>query len=210
MDIYDPGLNHRDYSSESASGHMWGYGEERIRTKPLDRQEFVKTQLKLGDLASPLAWERTYLKARFLNAIGFKKEVPRVPPEFQMSTNIYKTPEGSYYLNTGGCVLAVRTAIVHAFDYFFFCSYWGEGNWSPNALKILAEWDRVLPTGTLRLCLHFAMWVLWLTAILMNGCGKDSIILVALLTFVIFSDLCQAIFSDNYGGRFFLRSFPSG
>jgi hypothetical protein len=203
MDIYDPGLRHKDYSSETESGHMWGYGEERIRTKPVDRAEFVKTQLQLSNLASPLVWERKYIKARFINAIGFKDNVPPLPPEFQMSSNIHKTQEGTYYLNTGGCVLAVRTSIVHAFDYFFFWSYWGEGNWSPNALKILAGWDRILPTGILRHCLHFAMWVLWFAAIVMTGDRKNQIFLTAFLSFVIFSDLCQVIFSDNYGGRFF-------
>lgn len=201
MDIHDPGSRHNEYPTESDSGHMWGYGEERMSRK---HYEYENAKNKFDNLFSPLQWERNYLKAKLLSAIGISVEAPTVPIEFQMTSNINTTTQGeSSFLYSGDCVLVARPSIVHHLDDYFFWSYWGEGRWSPSALKILAGWDKTLPTGTLRLCLHFTMWVLWVLAILLAGDRKNQVVLLAFLSFVIFSDFCQVIFSDNYGRRFF-------
>jgi hypothetical protein len=201
MDVYDPGLRHDEYPSETSSGHMWGYGEGRILGKQYD---YDNAKTKFASLPSPLQWERNYLKTRFLNTIGLDMDIPDVPPEFQMTSNIENTSQGEpYFQYSGDCILIARVSIIHLFDDYFFWSYWGEGRWSANALRILAGWDEILPRSTLRMILHSAMWALWLAAIVMISDKKTQVILMAFLAFVIFSNLCQVIFSDNYGNRFF-------
>ena len=94
-------------------------------------------------------------------------------------------------------------------DAFFFLKYWGPKEWSKTALKILNLWDHLfMPKAKARINLHRIFWILWVIGIFIIRPRWRSLVLLAFLFIVVLYAFCQAIFSDNFGGRFELYMRP--
>lgn len=88
-------------------------------------------------------------------------------------------------------------------DVYFFLVYWGQRDWSKTALKWLRYWDMFLmPSERLRMNLYRIMWLLWFIGVLITKERWASMSLVAFMCVVILFAFLQAVFSDNFGGRF--------
>ena len=207
---YTPGLSHREFLSgayETDSGHMWGFEGKRMLE---NSQRFEHWRDVISKLDSPLEWEKRAIKARLLRLIGFRKEIPDLPESFRMIQIVELKPSGEIeWAVCGDSNMTERLWYCRDLDVYFFLKYWGKKEWSKFALKTLEKWDKFAPRGAFRINIHRIMWILWIIGIFTVRERRRSLSLAAFLFIVISYGFCQAIFSDNFGGRFelYMRSF---
>jgi hypothetical protein len=209
LDLYHPfGLNYKEFFYETNSGHMWGFGEQRMLE---DKRSFDYWKENLSKIESPLEWERQVIKIRFLRALGFKYHIPDLPEAFQMMQIFRLEPSGGIkWLYCGDSNMTERLWYCRDLDVYFYLGYWGQREWSRGALKILEYWDMLLmPKGAFSINIHRVMWVLWVLGIILIKPRRLSISLAAFLCMALLYALLQAVFSDNFAGRFelYMRIF---
>jgi hypothetical protein len=211
LDLYfSNGLNHKEFLAgayETESGHMWGFEEKRMQDK---KGALFHWRSVISTLDSPLGWERQAIKARLLKLIGIKREVPLAPESFRMIQIVNVNNSGK--LEWGVCGdsnMTERLWYCRDLDVFFFLKYWGEKAWSRSSLKALQIWDSFTPKQKVRINIHRIMWILWVIGIFASKERWRSLSLAAFLCIVVAYAFCQAIFSDNFGGRFelYMRTF---
>jgi len=211
LDLYFyPGLKHKEFlggAMETDSGHMWGFDENRMIE---NKKRFKHWQPIISTLESPLKWERSLLKAKLLRFLGAKATMPPHPKSFQMMQIVRLNPSGRIeWLVCGDSNMSERLWYCRDLDVFFFLAYWGQKEWSRAALNVLKFWDALLmPKEKVRINLHRIFWTFWISGIFTIRPRWRSLSLLAFLSIVVFYAFCQAIFSDNFGGRFELYMRP--
>jgi hypothetical protein len=202
---YAPGLNFKEFPYETDSGHMWGFDEKRMQENRIKFRDWDHVIVTVID--SPLQWEKSVLKARVLRLIGFKSEIPKLPSIFRLVQVITTNKDNVVvYLNCGDGPMQERFYGYLNLEVYFSIMYWGQRYWSKDALKMLKYWDVIMPRPKARINLQRIMWVLWICGIVFNKRRWYSMSLLAMLSFVVFFATCQAVFSDNFGGRLTLPS----
>ncbi len=202
LGVYEPGLMTDESGYTTPTGHMWGFSEQEMR----DRREYLAQWLPAPAAdVSPLAWERSVLKARFLRIFNKDIRVPPLPRSFQLETNMSLNENGAAFIRFGeDGITGERLMTSHALAGYYFFGYWGSRPGSGSALKLLALWDRMIPNSSFGIVLNRIMWFLWIIGIIMLRARWKKAALSAFLLFVVLFACLQAVFSDNYGGRYFL------
>jgi hypothetical protein len=210
LDLYiSPGLNHKEFlggAYETDSGHMWGFEEKRMQDK---NGTFYHWRSVISALESPLKWERQVIKSRLFGLVGKKTKMPELPASFRMVRVFNLDDSGNLQWNIcGDSNMSERLWYCRDLDVFFFLKYWGEKTWSRPALKALKIWDGFSPKQKLSINIHRIMWILWIVGLFVSE-RRRSLSLAAFICIVVAYAFCQAIFSDNYGGRFelYMRTF---
>ena len=200
-------LNYKEGLYETDSGHMWGFSEERM----MQQQEKIEIQhFKLEKLKSPFSWERQVISAKLARYFGKNRKIPDLPDEYKILPNVkFSLSKDPDILNYSDGVLGERINGFRNLDLYFFNGYWGRRGWSKTALNLLASWDAVfMLKKNIKINLHRFMWCLWIGAIIAARKRWISKALLAFLCIVLFNALSQAVFSDNFGGRFALYMKP--
>ena len=203
FDLYSLDFNHKESPYASESGHMWGFDGERAENS---REKFEQWSPLVSKLDSPLQWEREVILARFKKFLGFANSIPKVPETFKLSSNISIDDYGKFkFLSCGDGVMTERLWNCRYLDKYFYLAYWGQKGWSELSLNILKYWDAIfMPNHTVKIIISWLMWILWVSGIFISKKREVSIFLGAFLIVVVFQAVSQAIFSDNFGGRFAL------
>ncbi|MCK5492764.1 MAG: hypothetical protein KAJ14_06620 [Candidatus Omnitrophica bacterium] len=200
-------LNYKEGLYETDSGHMWGFGEERMR----QQQEMIEMQyFKLEKLYSPLKWEKQVILAKLARCFGKDMEIPDLPDEYKILPNV------KFYSSIDPCILNYSDGVLgeslngfRNLDLYFYNGYWGRRGWSKTALNLLASWDSVFKLKQdIKINLRWLMWSLWIGGIIVTRKRWILNALIAFLCIVLFNALCQAVFSDNFGGRLALYMKP--
>lgn len=204
LDLYhEPGLNHKEFPSETASGHMLGFDEKRMQEK---KEYFYYWFPEICKLDSPLQWERDAIKTRLCRAFGLSSKTVKLPDYFQMHPNVIFKSGLLHIYHCGDGNMLERFWSSRDLDIYFFLAYWGLRNYSKTALEALKYWDMLfMPRGWVRINIHRIMWVLWIIGIFAFRGDWRSKSLAAFLSIVILYAICQSVFSDNFGGRFELH-----
>jgi len=203
FDLYSLDLNHKESPYTSESGHMWGFDGKRAVNS---RERFEQWSPRVSNLDSPLQWERKVVLARFKKFLGFTNSIPEVPEIFKLSSNISVDDTGKFkFLSCGDGVMTERLWNCRDLDKYFFLAYWGQKRSSELSLNILKYWDAVfMPKPKVKIVISWLMWILWVSGIFISKKREVSIFFGAFLIVVVFQAVSQAIFSDNFGGRFSL------
>lgn len=196
------GLNHKEFPSETDTGHMWGFDEARMVK---DRQEFMMVKPHLARIPNPLQWERGILKAKFLRLA--RRAIPDPDPGdlFKFQQNIFFYPDGSLsaqFRSDGN--MAERFWMLRDLDRFFYWGFWGRKGYNKTALSALRAWDVFMPSQNVNRYFDAAMMILWLVAIVLSRSRAQQCALGGLLLYVLGVTVLQCVFSDNFGGRFAL------
>jgi hypothetical protein len=202
-----PSLQQKENMYETPTEHMWGFDSRRMQ----ENRQYIKDVLPtIAREESPLVWERNILKARIRKIFLPETVIPAVPESFAMSNNYSISEEGKItmvYRGDGNMSERLRSS--YFLDNYFTYGFWGVRNWSKPALSILHAWDnlRVWLVGW-GCILSGIMWFLWLLSTGLSVKRWHRIALTSLLGICIIFALCQAVFSDNLGGRFRLYTMP--
>ncbi|MBP7088405.1 MAG: glycosyltransferase family 39 protein [Candidatus Omnitrophica bacterium] len=201
LDLFEfPGLNHKEFPFQSESGHMWGFSGKREQERAEKFQHWHEDLLRID---SPLKWEKMAIKQRIRRLVGLKNsEPPEPPPSFKMVPNVTLINGAVATLHCSDGNMGERLYSCLDLDIYYFLKYWGQKKTSLKALKILRLWDVLMPKARLRINLHRFMWFFWVIGIAVSRKRWHVLVLSALLSFVVLYALTQAIFSDNFGGRF--------
>ena len=203
-----PGLNHQEFPYQSESGHMWGFSGKREKERLEQFQNWEEDILRID---SPLEWERIAIKRRFCKFIGLKNsEILKPPESFKIIPNVRINEYGEVEtLRCGDGNMTERLYNWRDLDIYFFLKYWGQKKVSSKALKVLSVWDVFMEKGKTQINSHIIMWLLWIIGIAIPKERWHSIVLGAFLSFVLAYAFIQAVFSDNFGGRFelYMRTF---
>jgi len=158
------------------------------------------------DVASPFSWEKKVLKVRILRLFGKKIKEPELPESFQIRPNIkFESGQMEPLYLAGHGALTERLWNCCDLDVFFSLIYWGPRWQSETALRLLKYWDMLfMPEGKTKLILEWIIWLFWIMGVLFAFERWQSMTLSAFMVIVLFQALCQAVFSDNFGGRFTL------
>ncbi len=200
---YTPGLYHKEFPYESESGHMCGFeGKRQKQMKEL----FYYWLPQIDKIDSPLKWERHAIGQRLRRVFGLSSPDVELPDSFQMRPHVISEAGLMHRIHCGDGNMEERFWTCNDLDVYFFLGYWGYKDYSGTALKILSYWDKFfMPRGPWRIAINRIMWFLWVIAIFIFRRDWRWKSLAALLSIVILYAFCQAIFSDNFGGRFELH-----
>jgi hypothetical protein len=204
---YVPQLNHSEFLWGTETGYIWGFNGERLRDK---KEQFKHWQPAIAGLESPLRWERKAVLARLGRITGFGREKPVLPDSFKLMPNMKINESGeTEFLSCGDGVMGERLWNCLDLDVYFFLVYWGYRAESPAALELLRCWHALfMPRFPARMVVHYFMWLLWSAGILLSRQRWFVSFLSALLLTVVAQAFFQAVFSDNFGGRFALYMRP--
>ena len=207
LEIYSlPGLSHREFPTKTPTGHMYGFDGTWMRKMT---NLFERHKSELERIESPIRWQKGAVRARMRRILGLSAQKIKVPGSFKREQNFYFEDGLMYSAHCGDGIMTERYWNWLELDRYFFLGYWGQRGYSETALRILRYWDMLLMPGELfRRNFNRIMWVFWVAGIFLLRKNWRSRALAAFMAIVLFFAVVQAVFSDNYGGRFALHFYP--
>lgn len=198
---FSKGIMHKDRPTETASGNLWGFEENRM----IEKQKHFEHWRPFFLSESPLQWERQVIKARLRRIFKGGKEDVNLPENFRMEKNVSFESGKLELFSCGDGVMPERFWNCRALDVYFFLQYWGQRGWSKTALKLLNYWDNfIIPRGMFLQYINWIMWFLWIVGIFKARQRWIVMVLTALICLAIVQAFIVAIFGGNCGGHYAL------
>jgi len=198
------GLSHKEFASETDTGHMWGFSHERTLEEAKGFEQVMNTGI-CSLKPSPLAWERCAIFNRILSLAGLRIQAPAPGHWAEFRQILFFNPDGSLCeAGRSDGNMSERMWTCRDLDrYFYFC-FWGKKGYNKNALLFLRMWNILIPTGEARRYINIAFLLFWAIAVFFSSQHWQRVCLGGLLLYYATAAVVQCVFSDNFGGRFAL------